>query len=43
MYNLHDFEPTFPLYLNIKNDKNPAQKHFEETNILFVHSVIVCA
>ena len=26
--NLHDFEPPFPLYLNVENDENPAQKRF---------------
>ena len=34
--NLHEFVPTFPLYLNIENVQNPAQKHFEKTNTILI-------
>ena len=30
---LHKFVPPFTLYLNVGNAQNPAQKHFENTNI----------
>ena len=32
LYNLHEFSPPFPLYLNAENDKIPVQKYFEKTN-----------
>ena len=29
---LHEFVPTFTLYLNIENAPSPAEKHFDKTN-----------
>ena len=32
-HNLCEFVPHFALYLNVEKVQNPAQEHFEKTNI----------
>ena len=37
-FHLHEFVPTFTIYLNVENDQNPVRKQFEKTNIDISHS-----
>ena len=41
-HNLHEFVSPFILYVNIEKAQNPAQKHFEKTN-MFIYSFMPLA
>ena len=42
-HDLHEFVPTFNLYLIIENAQNPARKHFEKTYITIRNRSTNCA
>ena len=48
MYKLHEFVPSFTLYLNVEKAQNPAQKHlktkkYQKLYLLVDNSYVVSA